>query len=398
MENKYNELKVYTLDEPYGPVHLSVFTCRGVACNTMRRWGASWRRRVYIVESRILYTGERPTEMDYLYRCYSLDDDCRKTVSATSWYMTKEEAEDAAKNLHIPPMSIYNGKKYYAVQTGTLNTEEIEPLSNSFTVKFQLDDKGRLYTRLNAHPELDGNISDVKGKIFFPDRSFTTADTGEAIVSISSEKDKFGFLTGEMVRFDDGPDLKTILDWAWSSDKVNLKNELVIINHPARGRYYALKEKDGYCRIMQTYFDEELWVYAESVYDSVVKADAKSYTEKQATFTQFFLDDAWGPGVSVDMIEDMFKESKFFEAADRLSWVASPKYHSKAIDDAVKKGILNQYRVWHIEVITYDWQNLLGLLSYTLDEVKQLAAEVSAINAKADETANNLRRKGKLDW
>lgn len=31
-------------------------------------------------------------------------------------------------------------------------------------------------------------------------------------------------------------------------------------------------------------------------------------------------------------------------------------------------------------------------------EVKSLAAEVSAINAKADEAAKNLRRKGKLRW
>ena len=66
---------------------------------------------------------------------------------------------------------------------------------------------------------------------------------------------------------------------------------------------------------------------------------------------------------------------------------------------SVKSGALSQYVAHglHIEVVTYNY-SVFALMTLSVDEVKSLAAEVSAINAKADEAAKNLRRKGKLRW
>ena len=75
------------------------------------------------------------------------------------------------------------------------------------------------------------------------------------------------------------------------------------------------------------------------------------------------------------------------------------KFHSTTIDAAVKGGVLSQYVLsgTHIEVVSYSY-NVFALLTLSVDEAKSLAVEVSAINTKADEAANNLRRKAKLIW
>lgn len=394
MSNGYNEFKVFYIHEEGWPTYIEAFTCRGVACDTLRSWGRSFRMGARVEEGRILSLGpDQPVQDDRIYRCLDLD-----TQKTTSWYYTETEAKSAAKACRLKPAETFNGKDYYTVQFATINTKEIDPLPPKFPVRFQKDEKGRLYTRFDAHPELTG-ISQ-NGKVFFPDRSFKNADIGDAIVSVSMEKDKFGFVTGEMVKFD-CPHFREVLDWAWEKN-LSPDSELVIINHPARGRYYAIYDGTGYERILYYRNDEgKPYVGGEYVYCPIVEEDVARYTERRETLTQFFFEDVWGMGIDLDAIADQFKESEFFLATyGCLHWDKSLKIYSDIIERAVDKGILEQFRVpeLNIDVVSVNCDNMFCMLAYTLDEVKALAAEVTKINAEADETAKRLRRKGKLIW
>lgn len=399
MSDKYNEVKVFTLTTEYGVD--GVYACRGVACNMVHQWSRRKQEGVRIEGGRLLFhDGDMPTGGELLCRGV---DGARNSTKTTSWYFTEIEAQEAAERLRLTPSYVSdNGHKYYSIDRATFSAEEIEPQSDVVRVEFERDKNGRLFTRLNAHPERDGFIPQGQSKIFFPDKSFTLADVGEADVSVAKEFDTYGFLTGEMVKFEDKTLTESaILDWAW--EKGYFVQELVTINHPARGRYYAMYDGKGYTPISQfyDYIEERNVVYADTVcYSDVVKQDAERYTESQDTFSQLFIEDVWGTEVDSGKVEEMFKPSKFFEATDgELPWNKSTKFHSTTIDAAVKGGVLSQYVLsgTHIEVVSYSY-NVFALLTLSVDEAKSLSVEVSAINTKADEAANNLRRKGKLIW
>jgi len=389
---------MYTIEEAgYEPNYLDVYTCRGFACNVLRGVPYILRKSRTVKESRLLYHGnDLPQSEDLLYRCVDLD-----TKKTTAWYFTESEAIEAAKACHLHPADTYNGKDYYCRQTAVVCTEKVDPLPQKFTVDFKRDEKGRIYTRFDAHPELTGNSPEGKGKIFFPDHNFKAADVGEALVSVSKEMDNFGFVTGEMVKFD-CPDMKAVLDWAW--EKENPYSELVIINHPARGRYYAVWDGKGFSQVFQdTDLEGNSIVYSAYTYDDVIKEDAERYTERRATFSQLFFEDVWGADIDFDAIEASFKESRFYDATylcNSVRWQKSTKFHSRTISDAVEKGILEQFQSQSlkIDIVTVNWDNQLNMLAYSLEEIKQLAVEVADINAKADKVAENLRRKQKLIW
>lgn len=289
MANNYNELKVFTLNSLGGPAVVNVYLCRGIACDVMRDWGRFYRDNARIEESQILFCGDSPEKGATLYRRFEWDNG-HETGRVTPWYLTDDEAIKAAEAMHFKPIDVFNGKKYYAYQTGYLNTEFIEPIQQ-VEVEFKLNDKGRLYTRLNAHPERDGkNISG--GKFFFPDKSFTTADVGKAVVSVSKEFDNFGFLVGKMKKVDDIPEIKDILDWAW--EKRAPHEELITINHPGRGRYYAVNDGEDIFPICQMQFldEDHPHIYADEYTWIPAELDAERYIEDRATFFELFAKDA----------------------------------------------------------------------------------------------------------
>ena len=400
MSNKYNELKAFTVNAAGGPACVHVYLCRGAACDYMRSNQKGFQNNLWLEDSRILFYANPPEEGERLYRRVEWVDD-KETGRVTSWYLTDEESVAAAKAMHFQPIDSFGGKDYYVYQLGFVHTESIEPLPEQFEVEFKLNDKGRLYTRINAHPERDGEKSSG-GKFFFPDKNFVTADIGKAMVSISKEFGNYGFLTGEMVKAEDVPEMKAILDWAWE-ERVPIE-ELVVINHPGRGRYYAIDDGEdiSVIRQMQLFGESQKHIYASEVGVDEVRHDIEKFTERRATFYELFAEDAWGKVVQTSEIDAMFKESEFFAVTSQPQsispWEESIHYHSASITKAVKDGILAQFKMpaLHIEVVSLKWANALRLLNYPLEEVMQLAAEVSAINTKADKIAEEARSKGKF--
>lgn len=405
MSDNYKTIKVYGIENTHD-AYTGIYTCRGVACDILKSWGYYDRKKHSVVESSVLYQADSGVKDvsdlagKTVYRC--LDGGVlTSTGKKTPWFLTEEEAQNAAKEREFRPIE---GLGCYSEQSAQVHTDTMDPLPKTFITTFQRAEDGRLFTRINAHPELNGKTHLGPGKLFFPDHSFTLADVGEAKVSISKEFDKYGFLTGEMIRFDIcSPDLKDVLDWAW--DKGIAGDELVIINHPARGRYYAVSSDGGesFSALNKCLINNGTFSICKSSYNaSIIKEDVEQYTEQRGTFMKFFVEDVWGTDANVNAICGVFQQSEFYEASAHefgRRWEKSIKFHSAVIDKAVKDGVLSQYTLpaLHIEVVAFNW-DIFCSLKYSAAELKQLAEEVNAINKKADERAYELRRKGKFVW
>lgn len=134
-------------------------------------------------------------------------------------------------------------------------------------------------------------------------------------MSISKEFDNFGFLTGKMVKVKDVPEMKDVLDWAW--EERSPIEELLIIDHPGRGRYYAIDDGEDILPIHQMRMVDETLMYASEADKDQAKHDAERFTTRRATFYEFFAEDAWGKAVKMAEIDAMFKESEFFAATSQ---------------------------------------------------------------------------------
>ena len=383
----YKEIKVFDAmyDDVFYDNWIPACACRGKACDKLREW--SYRKEKRVVESRLLYDGPAPQSGERIYRWVS---DTNTGTKTTAWYLSDSEAREAAGQLRLTDGHL---------QFGELDMEQIDPLrtGQKFSVQFELDGKGRLFTRINAHPERDGLRG--KGKVFFPDRSFVGADCGDAVVSIVKEFDTYGFLSGEMVKFG-MPDMDRFLDWAWENAKRINVHEVLFINHPGRGEYLAIDDGTGVRRIIEGKdYDGSLYIQAEYVYDQVVKADAERYLVQRKQLAEMFLESAWGMEVDMDVLSAMFTGSRLFESGRATAdWTESVEYRGKLLDSAVQEGILSQYvsPSLHIEVVTLNQENIVSLGNYSYNEVKELAKAMGEINQVADEAGLAKVKKGLL--
>lgn len=376
----YKEITVYTTDKlSRNQQWVQLFTCRGVACD--EAWPP--HRRGNVCEERVLYNGEAPMDDCTLYRYVG---ECDSGLRATAWYLSSEEACEGGARLKLCDGDI---------QLGTLNNETIEPLTQPLGVTFELDKRGRPFTRINSHPERDGKMS--KGKIFFPDRSFIGADSGEALVTIAKEFETYGFLSGEMLKYG-MPDMEDFLDWAWEA-KANIQN-VFLINHPGRGEYLAVEDRG--CKQRVIVFptsDGESGIYASLNYEDEVQADVERYLVWQKPLDELFLEAAWKMDVDLDVLDAQFVRSHLFESGlAAADWEKSVKFHGELVDSAVQAGILSQYvsPSLHIEVMTFNRQNIVLLGNYQYSDVREIVKAVSKINQDADTAGRAKVKKGLL--
>lgn len=378
----YQEIKVYDADTLSNFKWWNqVFTCRGTACD--EAWAQ--RRNRNVRETRILYKGEAPQGGETLHRWVGKSNSgLQSGLLSTAWYLTAEEAEEERDRLGLG-----NG----CPQKGTLNLESIDPLPQQFQIQFELDGKGRPFTRINAHPERDGKT--LKGKIFFPDRSFVGADSGAATVSISKEFDTYGFLSGEMVKFG-MPDMNRFLDWAWEN-RTDIQ-EVLFINHPGRGEYLAVEQGGCANRIIDILdFEGNPLICTSCMLEA--EEDSKKYPVRRKSLDEIFLEAAWGMEVNMDVLDAMFTRSRLFESGRAAAdWERSLKFRGDLVDCAVRDGILSQYvsPSLHIEVMTLNRQNISLFGNYQYSDVEEIAKVVAKVNQEADESGKAKVKKGLL--
>ena len=356
----YKEMKVFE-GHSYGGFTF-VCTCEGVA----REMGYG-----NVTPSRLLYNKQHESEIEDGILVYQ--GIIEMTGERTSWFLTRDEADEAAKRL--------SGESAYYVDYATLDTTEIAPVQFPLNVVFSSDKAGRPYVRLHLHPEVSGRNG--PGKIYFPDRSMVGADVGEADITGVKEFDKYGFLKGEMEK-NEMPDIASFADWAW--DNMEPNTIIRFINHPGRGKYLATEYgtylkpcEDGFCPMYTSY-------------------DDKQYTEQQMSLADLYIGLAFDGETSKSML-DKFKMSKFvFTRFAGTNWIFDDKYYSDLVDEAIQSSVIQAARLegTDVRILTCPYANVWRLASFSQEEINELVSIVAKVNTAADEAILSRLRKGKL--
>lgn len=360
----YKEIEVF---ESYCG-HTMAHVCEGVA-RDRAQYGDG---RVH--KSRLLYDGKLEDGY-YIYRAVSFSG-----TNTTSWFMSRQEAVDAAQRLGI------GGD--FDVETAMLDLTQIEPISFPLKVVFMSGKDGRPYVQLNLHPEVNGEYG--RRKIYFPDKSMVGADVGEAIITSAKEFDKFGFLKGEMVKKKMPEDMADFLDWAW--ENMAPDDVIYFINHPGRGKYLATS--DG-CYIEEIKKERQYRRMFNWVYD-----DRKNYCEKEIALEELYISRAF-EGETMSSMLAKFHESIYVMQHSQFQgchWQRCEKYYSDLVDKAIEDDIF-----WpmvlsgtSINILICIKSCMYKLATYTEEEVKELSETFLRVNQAADDAISAKIRKGKL--
>ena len=398
---------IHSLANPRYPeegITLHPFVCRGVAADTICGWGYSYRKVSSIQKETLYYTGDQIP-----FRVFHVD-----SKGNSKWFGTEDGdagrwAVKEAQKDKLDGGYEYDGEILYDAYSYILNTKNCEPLKFPRRVEFTTSENGdgRLVVRFNAHPEYDGSYS--SGKYYFPDKSFK-ACIGPAMVSISKESETYGFLTGEMIKPDNVPEFDKLLDWAWAYKP---DGKVAIINSPFRGTYYASEvatdDAQQYFRSYQRFYVNELLKKDKcDVADYIKEAhwdedwvlyDVQNYAVIRS-FTDLFLENAWGSEWTWDTVRAIFNKCEGDEALKaKFHWAMTDRVpignqlERAATVGLVKVWELPSYKVYTVKLCI---KNILGVINFTPEEAKELAAEITAINEKADTDIKDLVKRGKL--
>ena len=299
------------------------------------------------------------------------------------WYLSAEEAANA---YHVSPDDII---------PRLLNTEVIEPLQFPLLVDVQMGEKGPVVWS-NTHPELDGRY--VKGKIFFPDRSWDKEHIckGPAMVSITKEFTTYGFVKGEMVSFEaQSPEYSDFLDWAWNK---RLKDTVVaIVRHPIRGKYYAILDswRGKYKRVRK---DDQTPSGITATFEDIITEDLHSGCKSEISdLYDLFTMASFNMPRSV--LCDLFPMCRFYmDKMLDVSWVSSDKMQVPIIEEGIKEGVLTLYQLQGFDIfcVTVSDDSIVNLCSFQVDEAEEMGKAVAKINKDAEEKILSKIRKGHL--
>lgn len=348
--------------------NLKVHTCEGAA-----------RDRAYygdrsVEESRLLYTGDI-NELGCVYSAYEFGGN-----SITSWFGSRKEVQEALARMG------YKGNPL--IEEAFLDTTTIAPITLPIRVFFERDQRGRLFTRYNLHPEINGTSG--KYKIYFPDKTLIGADEGEAVITGVKEFDRYGFMTGEMVKNRMPEDMADFLDWAWRNMVPD--TTILTIDHPGRGRYLTTQAGNY---IMPC--GKGRYVVMVSMYSG---EDRHNYCVAQNKLADLFIADVF-PGETSDTLYAKFAKSVFILQCSRFQgtrWQYTDKYYSDLVDSAIREGAIRQVTLSGTPIVAFEvvYDRIYRLTAFTPEELDELVATVSSVNKKADEDIAARMRKGKL--
>lgn len=315
------------------------------------------------------YTGE----LDEVSLIYCVRDSAGRRIS--DWFSGKEMAESTK--------SAKSGK-YNIIDSIYFDSRVIKPIQFPHPVVFKSGKDGRLFAKLNLHPEINGNRARLK--IYFPDKSFIEARPGPALITSVKEYDRYGFLFGEMEKYCMPENLENFLDWAW--DNMLPEAPIAFVKHPILGKflfmwpnYYVKPVIYGYeCEIIPMDIEQQ-------------------YIQREVTLVELYIESAFGR--SMDSFLSDFENSRFYEQKfefEGTRWVPDTAFYSDLVDEVIEEGFLRQRRLdgTKIRVFTYDSAHLHKMARFSEDEIAELVNVFSRVNREADEAITAKLRKGAL--
>lgn len=286
-------------------------------------------------------------------------------------------------------------------RTVYLHTGHIPAPEYPVPVQIRKDEEtGRIYCNIQTDPDRNG--SGAKGKIFFPDRAWENAGIGAAVVSITREMDRFGFVSGHMVDYTFDM-MGEILDALWEHYHVryeqNWNPTICKVESPYHGVFYCLCDYEAgeqrWMRLAGTRAEDTIPVPLEE--EDMI--DARDHTVWSANLQDLFFSDAWDmdPGAPAkQLLAEKFTPSRYFP--DKAMWSPSTHYAGKELDMAREMRVLDFYEIpgQHIFCCTLNEANLVDLSTVDQSVAEQIMQQAAEINRCADEAIEGKLRKGKL--
>lgn len=277
-----------------------------------------------------------------------------------------------------------------------------------YEVELCRNEKG-LYARIDRASEDHPRSA---GMIFFPDRTWTDVCEGPAKVVITTERETYGFIKGAMENWEEQtPDMQPFLDWAWSNPDLPGSTLVGYVPHPIRGRYMVIMEpvekkparpganQHAWKRVKRTRSGE----ISICFFNTVARNDIREYGVKPIkSLNELFARDAFGK--TPEELDAMFERSEWLGPDAKslgLPWIPDSRLVSSELDEAVRKGLLSQHTLpGHKDVILLsqdaDPDEQDAFLSFTMDELEEIAMQANALNRKTDEIIRKKLKSGKL--
>lgn len=366
------------------------YLCEGVCRDEISNWNYRSRASSTITTESLYYN----TDLSSMNQIYSV-------LGLGKWFATEKEAQECAERDGLKPMPEFSDAKIYQTLVAFLNCTEIEPLTFPQNVYFHKSEKrGGVACRINAHPERDGLRS--PGKFYFPDKkAFPYADIGPAIITgITRETDRYGFVSGALQPVENVPTFKELLDWVWEKD---LDMEILIIDHPARGKYYlSINKEDGegfsYGNIRWARFSDpaiEDFITNSSLYIGYEESDAEKYCVRRVDTHTLFVEDAWGKEWNLAKLEQMAQSTIASDPTilKTVKWkIINTPAGNDTINAAIELGIVDHLMDRHgLELYVMNLDRLLQALNLTPEQYMEL---ISVIKEYNDQTIAKLKLAG----
>lgn len=305
----------------------------------------------------------------------------------SAWFLSEEEAMQAGEHIldaggMVIGRTLYKQKRY--------------PVALPTNITLQRGEKG-VYAQLNLRPDLDG---DVAGKFYFPDRSCQPVTAGVFKVTSVKDHGTYGFLVGEMVPIE-CPEEEELARHLVNRLDETADSRIRFMKHPVCGSFVELRERSIYRKSGE--LDPDYIVKLEGVvqiYNPLPYIyDIREAEELESCSVKDFLCEGYH-GCTYDELESETAYPEHLAQFATSMWIQSersPKFVSKAFEQAERLGLVKLRRFRHIDFVYFDRSRLLhAAVVMNSDDLWSVLDTSRDINQQAAERVTAMIKKGKI--
>lgn len=379
---RYKDVKVYKFKD-------KLYLCRGVAAEQNHDGSG-------ITQIRLLYPGTRQGILDEAIAKgaeVSVFQFIGSGKDKSSYFMSKQDLLKSPVVTDFVKNHSDLGSLDQYICSCQLDTTVIQPIRFPLMIDIETTRDGRFCTYINLHPELNGRSA--PGLPCFPNWDFIDVYAGKALITEVKEKNSYGFFKGAMIQFG-MVNMPDFLDYVWEHGFD--EDPVYIVNHPTLGQFLC---SDSYVWVETATSPMFKGSIPKADYEKVEWKNPKGvdqYVVRIATIKELLLEDAFGGGVTEQSLINRFGECAGLTRRFSERWTISKSLLPDIVHQGIAEGLLYHYCLvsCHIHALKIDPSMAYRLAAFSAEEVEEMAAEVSKINAGADRAIGGCLKKGKL--
>lgn len=379
---RYKDVKVYKFKD-------KLYLCRGVAAEQDHDGSG-------ITQTRLLYPGTRQGILDEAIAKgaeVSVFQFIGSGKDKSSYFMSKQDLLKSPVVTDFVKNHSDLGSLDQYICSCQLDTTVIQPIRFPLMIDIETTRDGRFCTYINLHPELNGRSA--PGLPCFPNWDFIDVYAGKALITEVKEKNSYGFFKGAMIQFG-MVNMPDFLDYVWEHGFD--EDPVYIVNHPTLGQFLC---SDSYVWVETATSPMFKGSIPKADYEKVEWKKPKGfdqYVVRIATIKELLLEDAFGGGVTEQSLINRFGECAGLTRRFSERWTISKSLLPDIVHQGIAEGLLYHYCLvsCHIHALKIDPSMAYRLAAFSAEEVEEMAAEVSKINAGADRAIGGCLKKGKL--